>query len=276
MDKAHLREILERRVRDGVVLRLIGKWLNAGVLEGKAITYSDTGTPQGGVISPILANIYLHDALDLWFKSDVKPHMKGPAFLIRYADDAILGFAREDDARRVMEVLPKRFAKYGLTLHPEKTRLVDFRKPNGPPAPLGGAAGAKPGTFNLLGFTHYWGKSRSGTWVVKRKTAKDRLARAIRRVADWCRDNRHLPIGEQQQTLERKLRGHYGYYGIIGNFQSLSRFAHAVANLWLKWLGQRSRKAHRDWAWFNRLLERYPLPPPRIARSTSRSAANPG
>src|SRR5262249_27175689 len=139
-----------------VLLRLIGKWLNAGVLEDGQVTAASAGTPQGGVISPLLANIYLHYVLDVWFEQEVKPRLRGRAFLTRYADDFVIGFAHEEDARRVLDVLPKRFGKYGLTLHPEKTRLVAFRPPS---APSGAGPGVPPpsGTFDLLGFTHYWG-----------------------------------------------------------------------------------------------------------------------
>jgi RNA-directed DNA polymerase len=149
----HLREILSRRVRDGVLLRLIGKWLNAGVMEDGCVTHPESGSPQGGVISPILANAYLHEVLDEWFEHTVKPRLKGRAHLIRYADDAVLVFEHEGDARRVLDVLPKRFGKYGLTLHPEKTRLVPFQgpRPGAPPRPRQ----ERPGTFEFLGFTHY-------------------------------------------------------------------------------------------------------------------------
>jgi group II intron reverse transcriptase/maturase len=165
LDHEHLREILRRRVLDGVLLRLIGKWLNAGVLEDGSITYPDLGSPQGGVISPILANIYLHEVLDTWFVREVQPRLSGRAHLVRFADDAVLVFANEQDARKVMDVLPKRFGKYGLTLHPEKTRLVEFRRPKlWPPS---GGSGSGPGTFDFLGFTHFWCKSRTGKWVVK-------------------------------------------------------------------------------------------------------------
>jgi group II intron reverse transcriptase/maturase len=155
-DRTRIQEILKRRVRDGVVLRLIGKWLHAGVWEEGRITYPETGTPQGGVISPILSNVYLHEVMDTWFERDVRPHLRGQAFLIRYADDIALGFTREDDAKRVMDVLPKRFEKYGLTLHPEKTRMIDFRKPGSARGPRGPGGPTGPGTFDLLGFTHFW------------------------------------------------------------------------------------------------------------------------
>lgn len=257
VDRGRLREFLHRRVRDGVLLRLIGKWLNAGVLESGSISYPGAGTPQGGVISPLLANIYLHYVLDEWFRDDVQPRLGGESFLIRYADDMVLGFARESDARRVQEVLHKRFAKYGLTLHPEKTRQIDFTRPRTPPS---SGAGSSPGSFDLLGFTHYWGSSRRGNWVIKRKTAKGRFSRGLQAISAWCRRNRHLPISEQHQILSRKLRGHYGYFGITGNFIALARFRFEVGKRWHKWLTRRSQRALKPWDWYNRLLERFPLP----------------
>lgn len=275
VDKSQLREILKRRVRDGVVLRLIGKWLNAGVWEEGRIFHPETGTPQGGVISPILSNIYLHEVMDMWFEREVRPRLHGPAFLIRFADDIVMGFARDDDARRVMDVLPKRFEKYGLTVHPEKTRMLDFRKPGNPPGPKGPGGPPAPEAFDLLGFTHYWGKSLRGNWVVKRKTAKSRFTRAIRRIDQWCRANRHLPIGEQWKTLCRKLKGHNGYYGITGNSTALVRFREAVQRRWKFWLGRRSQKAKRTWEWFNQIKARFPLPSPIAVHSKLRRAANP-
>ncbi len=217
--------MIRHRVRDGVLLRLIGKWLNAGVMESGGLSYPDAGTPQGGVVSPLLANVYLHEVLDTWFERDVKPRLQGRAHLVRYADDAVMVFSCEDDARRVMDVLPKRFAKYGLTLHPDKTRLVEFRRPDRRP-PRDGGDGGRPGTFDLLGFTHFWGLSRKGKWVVKRRTARDRFTRALRRVTEWCRLNRHHPVAEQHKALVQKLRGHFGYYGIIGNHAAQADLAH--------------------------------------------------
>lgn len=267
LDHAHLGEFLRRRVRDGVVLRLIGKWLNAGVLESGSLSFPDAGSPQGGVISPILANIYLHEVLDVWFERDVKPMLRGRAHLIRYADDAIIVFSGEDDARRVMEVLPKRCGRYGLTLHPEKTRLVEFRRP-AKRRPHDDDDGG-PGTFDLLGFTHFWGQSRKGNWVVKRRTSSGRLSRALKRVAEWCRRNRHQDIKEQWQTLGRKIRGHYEYYGITGNSQALGRFLRGVVHIWRKWLDRRSQRARMFWHRMFALLVRYPLPPARLPRRHS-------
>jgi len=243
-----------------VVLRLIGKWLNAGVMEDGAVTYPEAGSPQGGVISPLAANVYLHYVLDGWFSKDVQPRLKGRAFLVRYADDFVIGFTHEEDARRVMDVLPKRFDRYGLTIHPDKTRLVPFRRPPLRPTRTGGPSTAGPGTFDLLGFTHYWARSRKGNWVVKRKTAASRFTRAVRTVAQWCRNHRHRPIPEQHQTLCQKLRGHYAYYGITGNSIALARFREEVRRLWWKWLGRRRSGNRPSVSWFVRLLGRYPIP----------------
>ena len=274
LDHAHLRELLKRRVRDGVLLRLIGKWLNAGVLEEGILTYPEAGSPQGGVISPMLSNIYLHYVLDEWFEQVVKPRLKGRVFLVRFADDFVIGFTDRDDARRVMEVMPKRFGKYGLTIHPDKTRLVPFRRPR-----RGGddhaAKRQGPGTFDLLGFTHYWGQSRSGKWVVKRKTATGRLTRALRKVARWCRFNRHQPIAAQHKALRKKLQGHFQYYGITGNGPALCSFANEVRRAWRYWLARRDRKRRLPWKRFNQLLQRFPLPRAVVVHSVYRRAAKP-
>jgi group II intron reverse transcriptase/maturase len=275
LDHAHLRAFLQRRVRDGVLTRLIGKWLNAGVLEDGAVTYSPTGSPQGGVVSPVLSNIYLHYVLDEWFEREVKPRLRGRAYLIRYADDFVMGFSHEADARRVLAVLPLRFAKYGLALHPDKTRLIPFREPPRAADGKGEGSGTPAGTFTLLGFTHYWGRSFRGNWVVKRKTAASRLSRALRGIAVWCRLNRHRPIGEQQQTLSQKLRGHFAYYGITGNHSGLACFRLGVVRCWRKWLSRRDRQRRLGWDQFNRLLERYPLPLARVVHSVYAHAASP-
>jgi group II intron reverse transcriptase/maturase len=274
MNHQHLMDALRRRVRDGVLLRLISKWLHAGVQEEGSVSYPEAGTPQGGVISPLLANVYLHEVLDVWFERDVKPRLRGKAHMLRYADDVAILFGVEEDARRVMAVLPKRFGKYGLSLHPEKTRLVPFRRPAKEPPRPGKAPSPRPGTFDLLGFTHYWGKSRQGNWAIKRRTAKDRLSRALRRVALWCKQHRHDRLRSQQRVLEQKLRGHYGYYGIPGNSKGLKRFFRGVVEVWRKWLHRRSQRADMIWDRMHRVLERYPLPPPRIVRPSPR-VANP-
>jgi group II intron reverse transcriptase/maturase len=195
VDHATLRSFLDQRVRDGVVRRAIGKWLSAGVMEEGAVWYPEEGTPQGGVISPLLANIYLHEVLDVWFHRDVRPRLRGRAFMVRYADDAVLAFEREDDARRVLAVLPKRFGKHGLMLHPEKTRLVDFRRPGR------STDSGKRRSFDMLGFTHFWGRSRKGNWVVYRKTASQRFSRALKRLGRWCRKFRHRSVADCPATI---------------------------------------------------------------------------
>jgi group II intron reverse transcriptase/maturase len=268
LDHGHLRDLLQLRIRDGVLLRLIGKWLRAGILEEGVLTYPTAGSPQGGVISPMLANVYLHYVLDVWFHEVVLPRLRGRAFLIRFADDFAVGFTDEEDAHRVLDVLPKRFSKYGLTIHPEKTRLVPFRKPRGPQQPQGSQ---RPGTFDFLGFTHYWARSRKGNWVVKRKTASGRLSRSLSAISQWCRRNRHIPISDQHRILSQKLRGHYNYYGITGNSGSLRVFHHIAARLWCKWLRRRNSR-QPSWEWFNRILERYPLPRPIAIHSVCRVA----
>jgi RNA-directed DNA polymerase len=264
LDHAHLRKMLCHRVRDGVLLRLIGKWLNAGVLEQFELSFPDAGCPQGGVVSPLLANVFLHDVLDKWFENAIKPRLLGRATLVRYCDDFVIVFSREEDARRVMDVLPKRFGKYGLTLHPTKTRLIEFRRPDR--RRPDGEGPTDPETFDLLGFTHRWGLSRRSKWVVKRQTARDRLSRALKRIAEWCRSNRHQEVKQQWETLKLKLRGHYGYYGIVGNSKGISRFRENVVGIWRKWLNRRSQRARMSWARMDQLLEHYPLPLARIPR----------
>ena len=275
LDHGHLRQFLRHRVRDGVLLRLIDKWLKAGVMEEDGnVCRPESGTPQGGVVSPLISNIFLHNVLDQWFEQEVRPRMRRPAFLIRYADDFVMGFREDRDAHRVRKVLPKRFGKYGLAVHPTKTKLVCFLPPfsrkdwNEP-------CDNRRGTFDFLGFTHYWARSRNGYWVVKLKTAQDRFTRAVRRIDHWCRDHRHLPIREQHKKLNEKLRGHYAYYGVTGNSAALARFLHEVGSRWRRWLNRRNNIRSMTWEKFLAILGRYPLAPNRAVRSTLKYAANP-
>ncbi len=270
VDHAQLRGFIEARVRDGVMRRVLGQWLNAGVMDNDVVHYPTRGTPQGGVISPLLANIDLHEVLDQWFEYTVKPRLYGHAFMVRYADDAVLAFAREDDARRVLAVLAQRLTKYGLKLNPDKTRLVAFRRSG-----RGAKRDHKGQSFDLLGFTHYWGTSRKGQALIKRKTAKTRMDAALKRIAQWCRTHRHWPIAQQHRALSRQLAGHYAYYGITGNAQALRCFRRQVERRWRFWLSRRSRKVSRSWAWFRCLLVTYPLPVPRVVHGIYRQAANP-
>lgn len=252
-----LRVMLRQRVNDGVILRLIGKWLRAGVMEGGMVKYPEAGTPQGGVVSPLLANIYLHEVLDRWFATEVKPRMQGEAFMVRYADDATLVFQNESDARRVYELIGRRFEKYGLTLHPEKTRLVRFERP-----PKDGS-GERPETFELLGFTHMWAKSQKGNWVIIRKTARSRLSRAVASLRLWMARNRHEELATQHARLKVKMKGHYSYFGITGNSRSLWRFLHWVTIQWKKWLSRRGGQSF-TWTKMSRILQRFPLSNPTI------------
>lgn len=269
VDHTKLREVLSQRVSDGVLIRLIGKWLNAGVMEEGVVRHPDSGTPQGGVISPLLANVYLHEVLDVWWEREVKPRLRGRAELIRYADDFVMVFETEEDARKVAEVLPKRFEKYGLRLHPEKTKLVRFDKPKDREPPKGGNGTT---SFDLLGFTHFWGKSLKGSWVVKRSTAKDRYSRTLQRISEWCRANRHMPIQEQHAALTRKLRGHDAYFGITGNARALSTLRQHVRRIWHKWLARRAWKSAWTWTRMTTLLSQFPLPKARVVHSIYRLA----
>ena len=259
IDHQHLRAFLQQRVKDGVILRLIGKWLKAGVLDAGQWQKGEIGSPQGGVISPLLANVYLHYVLDEWFEQDVKPRLRGRAFSVRFADDAVLAFSNEADARKVLEVLAKRFARFGLTLHPTKTRLVRFR----PHREL------RAETFDFLGFTYYWGKSLRGRWIIKQKTAKDRFKRGLKRISLWCRANRHLPLRDQHRQLCRKVMGHYAYYGITHNIESLQRFQYRVQTTWIKWLRRRSQRGWFPWEKARQLLLTLPLPRARIVHRAS-------
>jgi group II intron reverse transcriptase/maturase len=261
IDHGRLREILDQRVRDGVLRRTIDKWLNAGVMEDGQLTRSKLGTPQGGVVSPMLSNIYLHVVLDRWFENEVRPRLHGRALLIRFADDFAIVCEYEHDARRVLAVLPKRMARFGLTIHPEKTKLVDMRRP--PP----GRGKERRATFDLLGFTHYWGKSRNKRWVVKRKTARSRFNRTVKQLSMLLKRLRHRPVREQHGKLCQALLGHDAYYGITGNGTALALLRWKIRRIWRKWLDRRSRKANMNWEKYERLLQSYPLPVARVVHS---------
>jgi group II intron reverse transcriptase/maturase len=259
LDRTELKKMLEIRVADGSLLRLIGKCLHVGVLDGAEFSEPEAGTAQGSVLSPLLGNVYLHYVLDVWFETEVKPRLRGRATLIRYCDDFIIAFEREDDARRVMAVLGKRLGRFGLALHPDKTRLLPFRRP-----PAGQQGGKGPATFDFLGFTLYWARSRKGRWGMWCKTRRQSLRRAIQSVYAWCRRHRHLPVGAQHAALTRRLRGHFQYFGVSGNLRSLLLFAKAVERTWYKWLCRRSQRKRLTWERFADLLDRRPLPRPRI------------
>jgi group II intron reverse transcriptase/maturase len=268
IDHHHLRSFFRRKMNDGSIMRLIGKWLNAGVLEGEHLFHEETGTPQGGVISPIAANVFLHYVLDDWFVKEVQPRLQGRAFLIRFADDFIIGCEQEEDARRIMAVLPKRFARYGLTIHPQKSKLIAFERPEAQPAQRKPqnrqSPGKEHGTFDFLGFTHYWARSRRGYWVIKRRTARKRIRRTAKAIWQWCRRNRHRPLPEQYTKLKQKLVGHYNYYGVRCNFAQLSATLRVAERSWFYWLNRRRRHPDYNWAEFQKVLGTFRLPKPRI------------
>jgi hypothetical protein len=243
---------------------LIGKWIKVGVIEDGRLLVSETGTGQGQPISPLLANIYLHHVLDKWFEDEVKPRLKGEAYEIRFADDAILCFQHKEDAERVLVVLPKRFEKYGLTLHPEKTRLIEFGRYA---ARNARKRGKKPATFNFLGFTHICARSRQGKFTVHVKTMAKRFRRGLKVVGDWCKRHRHDPVSEQQKALNAKLRGHYQYYGRRTNYRAIQQFSLRVRRIWREWLSRRTRGKQLTWERFAEILRQYPLLPPRITQA---------
>jgi group II intron reverse transcriptase/maturase len=259
IDRKMLSEMLQERIADTSLLRLIGKCLHVGILDGDEYSEPDEGTAQGSSLSPLLGNIYLHHVLDKWFERDVLPRMRGKAHLVRFADDFVICFEREDDAKRVMGVLGCRFQRYGLRLHPEKTRLLPFGRPQ-----KGTTKGKGPASFDLLGFTAYWRRSQTGRWVPGFKTRAVRLRRSIRTIADWCRRHRHKSVKEQHRALTRFIEGHFQYFGVNGNLSSLSRLVDHVIKAWHKWLRRRGQRRPLSWARFVCILQRMPLPKPRI------------
>lgn len=258
LDRAKLMEMLRSRVADESLLRLVGKCLHVGVLDGEEYTEPETGTAQGSVLSPLLGNVYLHYVLDLWFERVVTPRLRGRAYLIRYADDFVIAFESGEDAERVMAVLPKRMGRFGLTLHPDKTRLLAFIRP------MKGTTRRCPVTFDFLGFTHYWRRTRGGAWMLWCKTRRARLARAIRSITEYCRSHRHDPVKAQHAALVRRLRGHFNYFGVSGNLRSLRCLLEEARRIWRKWLSRRSQRSRITWVRFLMLVKKYPLPVPRI------------
>jgi group II intron reverse transcriptase/maturase len=259
LDRTELEKMLQVRVADGSLLRLIGKCLHVGVLDGTEYTEPDTGTVQGSGLSPLLGNIYLHYVLDVWFEREVKPRLRGKATLLRYCDDFIITFEQQDDAERMMEVLHKRMGRFGLALHPDKTRLLPFRRP-----PAQQQRGKGPATFDFLGFTMYWGRAKTKRWGMWCKTRSARLQRAAKAIADWCRRNRHEKVEAQRRALSQRLQGHYNYFGVSGNFRCLLVVYEAARRAWFKWLCRRSQRKRLTWERYQEMLQRLPLPRPRI------------
>jgi len=258
IDRKLLMEMLQERVADTSLLRLVGKCLHVGILDGADYSEPEEGTAQGSSLSPLLGNVYLHHVLDLWFERDVLSRIKGKAHLIRYADDFVIGFEREDDAKRVMGVIGRRFEKYGLRLHPEKTRLLPFQRPKW------GSGGKGPASFDFLGFTVFYRRVRIGGWRPALKTCTARLRRAIGAITEWCRSHRHYAVKEQSTALARRLTGHFNYYGVNGNMRSLKRLVHKTERIWKKWLGRRGQRQPLTWSRFEGILRAYPLPVPTV------------
>ena len=259
VDHDWMTRMLEERIDDSPFVRLIGKWLKAGVLETEGkVTHPMTGTPQGGVVSPILANIYLHYALDLWFEKVVKKHCRGKAYLVRYADDYVCAFEYQGDAERFYRAMVKRLKRFGLELSAEKTRIMTFdRKP-----PRGRER------FEFLGFEFYWGMDRGGRPRVKRRTSRKNLRRSIKRFTAWCKENLHLRTRELFRRLNTKLRGYYRYYGVIGNYASLKQFFEQVVRILHKWLNRRSQRRSYNWPAYKAILKHYAIAEPRINRQS--------
>ncbi|HMG53213.1 MAG TPA: group II intron reverse transcriptase/maturase [Kofleriaceae bacterium] len=258
IDRKMLMEMLRNRIADESLMRLVGKCLHVGVLDGERYLEPDEGTAQGSSLSPLLGNIYLHHVLDVWFEREVQPQLRGRSTLVRYADDFALCFERADDAQQVWGVLEERFKKFGLALHPKKTRSFSFQAPRDGD----GSGGA---TFDFLGFTLHWQRARKpGTWRVAFRTRGARLRRAIKAATEWCRRHRHDPVKEQHLALTRKLNGHYNYFGVNGNLGSLRRLCFAVERIWQKWLNRRSQRARMSWKRFQQLIQANPLPAPKI------------
>jgi len=249
-----LMRMLAERIDDEAILRLIKKWLKAGVLDtdGKVLR-PEGGTPQGGIISPLLANVYLHYALDLWFERVFQRSCKGGAFLHRYADDFVCGFAREEEAQRFYSELEKRLRKFGLELAAEKTRVIPFSRYR-----------RGETRFDFLGFEFCWGTDRKGQARLKRRTARKKFRSSVKRVAEWCKKNRHRRVGEQFKRLNAKLRGYYNYYGVNGNYGSLEEFSQLVQRLHLKWLNRRSQRPSYTWEGYYALVQHFALERPRI------------
>lgn len=258
-------KFLEHRIADKRVLRYIVRFLKAGVMSDGVVEESEMGTPQGGVISPVLANVYLHYSLDLWFERVFKKSCGGYARLVRYADDFVACFQKEGDARRFHQELEKRVAKFGLEISPEKTKIIEF----GPIAGIKAKRnGGKPETFDFLGFTHYCSRTRDGKrFRMKRRTSRKKYTLAIRKLTEWVKANRTLPTRELMEKVAAKMKGHYAYYGVTDNSQAIRLYAYEVQRNLFKWMNRRGKRGCMNWEKFNLLLKKFPLPAPRIHAS---------
>lgn len=262
MDRPMLRGMIEERIDDKSLMRLIGKCVHVGVLDGAEFQTPEDGTVQGSILSPLLGNVYLHHVIDRWYEAEVKPRMRGRTCVIRYADDLLFGFEEREDAERVMAVLGKRLGRYGLSLSADKTELLDFRRP-----PREQQEGKGPSTFDFLGFTHYWRRSRQGRWYPAWKTRMKSLKKAVKENQSWCKANRHLSIPEQHAALTRCIQGHFNYFGVNGNHRSLSMLRIKVERAWFRWLRRRSQRTRLTWERFKSILKDFPLPPVKVYKN---------
>lgn len=255
IDHEWLIKFLELRIDDKAFIGLIRKWLKASVLEEDgSVIHTETGTPQGGVISPVLANIYLHYVIDLWFEKIVKSHCKGAAYMVRFADDFVCVFQFKKDAERFYEVLPKRLAKFGLECAPDKTKIIRFSR----------FGIQRNEAFDFLGFEYRWVKSRKGKSIVKRRTSRKKFRIALKNVTEWCRNNRHLKIKYLMPKFNDVLRGHFDYYGVPLNSEDIKVFRYKARRILFKWLNRRSQRRSYSWEGFDRMEKYYPLTPARI------------
>jgi group II intron reverse transcriptase/maturase len=262
LDHGWLLRFVQHRVGDPRLISLIRRWLKAGILEDGTFHPNEEGTPQGGSISVLLSNVYLHYVLDLWFERVVKSRLRGEAYLVRSIDDFVLCFQYREDALRVQDALRKRLGKFGLSLEPSKTKLVEFGRFAQTHAPKHGRT--RPETIYFLGFTLYCTRNQKGNFKVGLRTEKSRLQRSLGHLRDLMRRMRHLPLQEQVINLNRVLRGHYAYYGIAGNIRALQKVHRFVERYWHKMLSSRSRKGYIPWEIFHRIKERYPLTRPKL------------
>ncbi len=261
LDRGWMEKFLEHRIADTRVLRLIQKWLNAGVIEDGEWTDTLEGSPQGASVSPLLANVYLHYVVDRWVRQWRKRHARGEVIAVRFADDFIVGFEHRNDAVRFLRDLRDRFAKFNLELHPEKTRLIEFGRYAAERRAARGLG--KPETFDFLGFTHICGKGRNGRFWLRRQTIKKRMRAKLKQVKDQLKRRRHLPIPEQGKWLAAVVRGHLNYYAVPGNSRAVGSFRRQIGRLWHKALRRRSQRHRLPWSRMERLLARW-IPPSRI------------
>jgi group II intron reverse transcriptase/maturase len=252
---------VEHRIGDPRIIRLIQKWLRAGVLEDGVVTVSDKGTGQGSVISPLLANVYLHYVIDLWADRWRRRDAKGDMIIVRYADDIVVGFEHESDARRFWDELEKRLQEFALSLNPDKTRLIEFGRHAADRRTRRGLG--KPETFNFLGFTFICGRSRKGKFLVKRKSRRDRMRAKLKEIKEELRRRMHQPIPEQGKWLRQVVRGYFAYHAVPTNLSALGGFRHHVARLWLRTLRRRSQKDKFAWERLEKLADDW-LPKPTI------------